>query len=118
MLEARPSGVVRRNLKAGTLWPFRIVPMPREGAQRALDFIGKRLGATYDPLDVAFIMVRHLFPLLKFHYSNHLSFTCGELVTRAWRAGHCDLFPGVNAAEIVPCDFARFLPPDARDRVL
>lgn len=117
VLEARPAGVVRRNLKCATPYPFRIVPMPREEAYRALDFIGTRLGATYDPLDVAFIIMRHLFPLLPLHYSNHRSFTCGELVVRAWRAGHCDLFPDRKAAEIIPADFSRFLPPDARDTV-
>ena len=118
VLEARPQGVVRRNLKRGTLYPFRVVPMPREGATRALDFIRKRLGATYDPLDIAFIVMRHLFPLLPLYYTNHSSFTCGELVTRAWRAGRCDLLPDTNPAEVIPADFARFLPCDAHDQVL
>lgn len=118
VLEARPQGVVRRNLKQGTLYPFRVIPMPREGAERALNFIRLRLGGDYDPVDIAFIIMRHTFPLLPLHYSNHSSFTCGELVVRAWRAGRCDLFPEENAAEIIPADFCRFLPPDAHDQVL
>ncbi|RYX82643.1 hypothetical protein EON83_18260 [bacterium] len=118
VLEARPQGVVRRNLKRGELYPFRVIPMPREGSIRALDFIRRRLGATYDPLDIAFIIIRHTFPLLRFQYRNHSSFTCGELVLRAWRAGHCDLLPDLPAAEVIPADFARFLPCDAHDTVL
>ena len=118
VLEARPQGVVRRNLKQGTLYPFRVIPMPREGHVRALDFIRRRLGSTYDPIDIAFIIMRHTFPLLRIHYNNHCSFTCGELLVRAWRAGHHDLFPDQSASEIIPADFSRFLPPDAQDMVL
>ena len=118
VLEARPNGVVRRNLKKVGEEVFRTVPMPREGAEKAIRFARSRLGSTYDPLDVAFIIIRHTFPLLPLHYSNHCSFTCGELVARAWRAGGCNLFPDKQAAEIIPADFSRFLPRDARDQVL
>lgn len=120
VLEARPNGVVRRDLKESSDGEkvFRTVPMPQEGAEKAIHFARKRLGATYDPFDIAFIIVRHLFPLLHIRYSNHASFTCGELVARAWRAGGCDLFPDQQASEIIPADLSRFLPRDAQDQTL
>ncbi len=118
VLEARPSGVVRRDLKEQGEQVFRAVPMPREGADKAVHFVQSRLGSTYDPLDVAFIILRHLFPLWPIAYSNHCSFTCGELVARAWRAGDCDLFPDRQASEVIPSDFSRFLPRDSQDQVL
>lgn len=117
-LEARPTGVVRRDLNKTSGEVFRAVRMPREGGESAIRFAQKRLGSTYDPLNVLFIIVRHTFPLLPLRYSNHCSFTCGELVARAWRAGGCDLFPGKQAAEIIPADFSRFLPRDSQDQVL
>jgi len=118
VLEARPNGVVRRDLRGQSAEVFRAAPMPREGGERAIRFAQHRLGATYDPFDIAFIILRHTFPLLRIHYSNHSSFTCGELVARAWRAGGLDLFPERQASEIIPADFSRFLPRDSQDQVL
>lgn len=120
VLEARPNGVVRRDLQSSGEGEkvFRTVPMPEEGTEKAIHFVQSRIGATYDPIDIAFIILRHLFPLWPIRYSNHRSFTCGELMARAWRAGGCDLFPQRQASEIIPADFSRFLPRDARDQVL
>jgi len=118
VLEARPNGVVRRDLRGQSGDVFRAARMPREGVERAIHFAQSRIGATYDPFDIAFIIMRHTFPLLPLHYSNRSSFTCGELVARAWRAGGLDLFPERQASEIIPADFSRFLPRDSQDQVL
>jgi uncharacterized protein YycO len=120
VLEARPNGVVRRDLQSSNEGEkvFRTVPMPEEGGDKAIHFVQSRIGSTYDPIDIAFIILRHTFPLWPIRYSNHRSFTCGELVARAWRAGGCDLFPNKQAAEVIPADFSRFLPRDSQDQVL
>lgn len=117
-LEARVNGVIRRDISRDKQLVFRFVPMPREGAGQALQFIRESLGANYDLVDIAAIIVNHSFPKLRVNYSNSASFTCGELVAKAWKEAGVDLFPDTKPELIVPGDFARFLPMDARDRVL
>ena len=117
-LEARVPGVLRRDISAQDKHlVFRFIPMPREGAQIALDFARKNLGANYDPLDILAIMINHTFPKLRLNYSNETRFTCGELVAEAWQEAGVDLFPRIKSELVVPGDFARYLPVDARDRV-
>ena len=116
-LEARVPGVIRRDISQDKQLVFRFIPMPREGAQIALDFARKNLGANYDPLDILAIMINHTFPKLRLNYSNETRFTCGELVAEAWQEAGVDLFPGIKSELVVPGDFARYLPVDARDRV-
>lgn len=115
VLEARPSGVVRRDIKreAGNI--VRIIPMPNKSGADAVSFAEKCLGANYDPLDILFIVLRQCFPKSRFTYSNHKRFVCSELVVLAWRSAGIDLFPDCSPDTIRPGDFAQFLPPDARD---
>ena len=115
-LEARVPGVLRRDISRDKQLVFRFVPMPREGAQIALDFARKNLGANYDPIDIAAIIINHTFPKLRINYSNPSSFTCGELVAEAWQAAGVELFPEIESELVVPGDFGRYLPVDARDR--
>ncbi len=115
MVEARPGGVVRRDLTEEEDMAFRIIPMPEEYGQKALDYGRCCLGRNYDVLDCVFIVLRHYFPSVRFTYSNHNSFVCSELVVMAWRSAGLDLFPGKNAALIIPADFETFLPPDSVD---
>lgn len=115
-LEARVPGVLRRDISRDKQLVFRFVPMPREGAQIALDFARKNLGANYDPLDVLAIMINHTLPKLRLNYSNESRFTCGELIAEAWQAAGVNLFPDIKSELVVPGDFARHLPVDARDR--
>ena len=117
-LEARVNGVIRRDIERDKQLVFRVVPMPREGAHDALGFIRRNLGANYDLVDVAAIIINHSLPKLRINYSNPGSFTCGELVAEAWKAAGVDLFPDMKSELVVPGDFARFLPVDARDRVI
>ncbi len=115
-LEARVNGVIRRDISRDQQLVFRFVPMPRDGAQVALDYIRERLGANYDPIDILAIMVNHTFPKLRVNYSNSDSFTCGELVAKAWDVAGINLFPEKRAELVIPGDFAQFLPVDSRDR--
>lgn len=118
MLEARPSGVVRRDLRKETNMVFRVIPMPEDAAPKALEYVRCCLGANYDILDVVFIILRQYLPELRFTYSNHNSFVCSELVVLAWRNAGLDLFPDKVAATIIPADFEKFLPPDSRDEII
>jgi cell wall-associated NlpC family hydrolase len=115
VVEARPSGVVRRDLKEEEDMVFRIIPMPEEKGQAALDYGRCCLGRNYDVLDIFFIILRHYFPWLRINYSNHDSLVCSELVVNAWRGAGLDLFPGEQSALLIPADFEPFLPPDAQD---
>lgn len=117
-LEARPGGVVRRDLSRDPDAVFRVIPMPEEHGQQALDAARCCLGNNYDLLDIAFIMMRHWFPRLRFSYSNHNSLVCSELVVLAWRHVGLDLFPDQAPELVIPADFRAFLPPDSRDETL
>jgi uncharacterized protein YycO len=115
VVEARPSGVVRRDLTQCSDMAFRIIPMPEEHGQVALDYARCCLGRNYDVIDVFFIILRHYFPQVPITYSNHNSFVCSELVVNAWRRAGLDLFPRRKSSLIIPADFERFLPPDTHD---
>lgn len=118
VLEARPNGVVRRDIvnEPGNI--FRIIPMPREGVERVLQAGRCCLGRRYDLLSVLFIVLNHTFPRLRLHWSSEDSFVCGEFVVYCWREAELDLFPGQNAGQVIPADFQCFLPTDARDMTM
>ncbi|PQV64704.1 hypothetical protein B1R32_104203 [Abditibacterium utsteinense] len=118
VLEARVSGVVRRDLTCTRDFVFRVVPMPETASREVLDYARGKLGLNYDFVDVFFIVLRHYFPLIRFTYPTHNSFVCSELIVVAWRRAGLDLFPGVEAATVIPADFEQFLPPDSRDETL
>ena len=115
VLESRPQGVVRRNIALEPDNVIRVIPMPSEGSDRALEYCRCCLGKRYDILDVVFIVLRHSFPTIRLPYSSDDALVCSELVVRAWRAGGVDLFPGLEAALIIPGDFQGFLPVDSED---
>jgi cell wall-associated NlpC family hydrolase len=115
VIEARPAGVVRRDLTQCHDMAFRVIPMPEEHGQDALDYARCCLGGNYDVIDVFFIILRHYFTRIRFTYSNHDSFVCSELVVNAWRRAGLNLFPDQTSALLIPADFEPFLPPDAQD---
>lgn len=118
VLEARITGVVRRDLTNTSDCVFRVIPMPETHTREVLDYARGKLGLNYDFLDVIFIVLRHYFPLLRVSYANHNSFVCSELLVVAWRRVGLDMSPGAEAACVIPGDFEQFLPPDARDETL
>lgn len=118
VLEARPHGVLRRNIANEPGNVFRIIPMDQTRGPQALEYCRNCLGKRYDILDVVFIMMRQSFPNVRINYSNHDSLVCSELVVLAWRHAGLDLFPGQAAAAIIPGDFQRFLPVDSHDMTL
>ena len=118
VLEARPSGVVRRDIvhEPGNI--FRIIPMPRENVSTVLNAGRCCLGKRYDLLSVLFIVLNHSFPRLRLHWSSENSFVCGEFVVYCWREAGLDLFPDQNAGQVIPADFQPFLPTDSHDMTL
>ena len=118
VLEARPSGVVRRDISKDPTMVFRIIPMPDGTGCPALDWARDQLGCKYDVMDVVFIILRTYFPCLKIPYVDRDSFFCSEIPILGWRHAGLDLFPGRRAQELIPGDFEQFLPPDARDETL
>ena len=115
VVEARPRGVVRRDLRGpdGDK-DFQVVPAPcsRDIAVQALRNAETHIGQGYDPLNVlALILDRALW--LQLPTIPNQSWACGELVTECFRQAGFDLLPGMDAADTLPSDFARYLPPDS-----
>jgi uncharacterized protein YycO len=115
IIEARPRGVVRRNLR-GPDGDRHFVAIPyetfmtKEQAEVALAWAANQLGDGYDPLDVAAMVLERIFSSLKISYVSHDKYSCGEFVTRALRAAGVDLFPERLADRILPSEFEQFLP--------
>ncbi len=118
VLEARPNGVVRRDISKDPKMVFRVIPMPDGAGTPALDWARDKLGAKYDVFNVLIIIVRTYFPRLHVPHINRNSFFCSEIPVIGWQRAGLDLFPGRLAEELIPGDFAQFLPPDSRDESL
>ena len=118
VLEARPQGVVRRNIINHPKVVVRVIPMPVEQGEAAVKYARSCVGKNYDILDALFIMLRHQFPRVPIKYSNHESLVCSELVVLAWRKAGLDLFPDTDAAAVIPGQFQAFLPVDSYDTTL
>ncbi len=115
VVEARPRGVVRRDLRGpdGDK-DFQVVPAPckRSVAVQALHNAESHIGKGYDPLNViALVLDRALWA--KIPSINNERWSCGELVTDAFRNAGFDPLPGMEAEDVLPSDFARYLPPDS-----
>lgn len=111
VVEARPRGVVQDTLR-DRLHDFMVVPAPQGRGAAALAWAASKIGDSYDTLDVAVIVLEHLFTHLHLNYAPRDRFTCAEFVARAFAQVGVELFPDRDVAEVVPGDFARFLPPE------
>lgn len=118
VVEARPSGVVRRDIAHEEGNVFRVIPMPAAHATPALTYATACLGMPYDVLCVVSVVLHEYVPRFRFPYCNSERLMCAELVVRAWREAGVDLFPGCDAEQVIPADFQAHLPPDSRDMQL
>ena len=115
VVEARPQGVVSRDLRGPEGTHFcAILPDPDGHGPAALAWAQGQIGGRYDRWDVLVIILEHIFTHLHLSYAPPGRFSCGEFIARAFEEVGARLFPGREAADIVPGDFARFLPPDTR----
>jgi hypothetical protein len=115
VVEARPRGVVRRDLRGpdGDK-DFVVIPAPcdRETAVRALRWAEDRIGLGYDPLNTMAMVIDRSIPFVNIPPLPNHRFSCGELVTKALREAGFDPLPGMEAEDVLPSDYMRFLPAD------
>ena len=115
VVEARPRGVVRRDLrgpdgdKAFVVLPAERLGMTREQAIKALRWAEDRIGLGYDPLNVFTMILDRSLPCWRVPSVENQRYACGELVVDGLRTVGCDPFPGGDAADVLPGDFMRFL---------
>jgi hypothetical protein len=112
VIEARIPQVMRRNLRNQLDgYHFLVVRAPdREAGCRALAWAEKRVGARYDLLSLACLVLSRLLgcrALCRIACAGR--FVCGSFVVRAFEAAGVDLFPGRCAGEITPSDFRALL---------
>ena len=116
VVEARPRGVVRRDLRGPDGDKvFSVVPAPcsRDKAIAALQYAESKIGQGYDPINVGVLVLDRTVPWLQLPALHNDCYSCGELVTEALRHAGFDPLPGTQAADVLPSDFMKYLPPDA-----
>ncbi|HET6383879.1 MAG TPA: hypothetical protein VFJ58_10845 [Armatimonadota bacterium] len=119
VIEARPKGVVSRNLKGSIGSHYgSVIPAPAGKGDAALQWARTQIGAKYDRWDTLVIILEHVFTHLHLNYTPPGRFSCGEFVTEAFRQSGVDLFPGRDSAGIDPADFQPLLPPGSTIRPL
>jgi len=115
VVEARPQGVVSRDLRGPEGTHFcAVLPDPNRRGRAALDWAQGQIGGRYDRWDVLVIILEHVFTHLHLNYAPPGRFSCGEFVARAFEEAGVCLFPDRDAEGTVPGDFARLLPPGAQ----
>lgn len=111
VVEARPKGVVRRDLRSHEGGRhYRVAPAPEGKGEAALRWALGKLGAGYDRLDIAIIVLERMFRHLHINYTPRSKFSCGEFVAMAFQQVGAPLFPDHTPAEVTPADFAALLP--------
>lgn len=113
VVEARPRGVIERDLNGpdGDK-AFDVIEAPdgREKGEAALQWALSQVGKSYDKKGVAVLVADRMLRSVKLKDKDRDKFSCGELVTCAFLNAGVELFPDRNPGDIVPADFARFLP--------
>jgi len=116
VIESRITGVVKRDLSQTKVrLHFRVIPAPGgpEVGRAALAWAQTQIGVRYAYGSVfALVLDRLLERLLgplDIIWRQRDRVSCGELVARAYEVAGVQLFPGSEAEEVAPWDFARLL---------
>jgi len=110
VIEARPRGVVRRNLQEAGEHYYIVIPAPKNSGERALQWAKEQLGDGYDVPGVLVLVLERLFDNLHLNYKpSHNRFSCGELVLCAFRETGTNLLPEHSPDTVVPADFAQLI---------
>jgi uncharacterized protein YycO len=110
VVEARPRGVVRRDLRAAGEHDYVIIPAPENGGAKALQWAEEQLGDGYDVPGVVALILDRLFTNLHINFKPpHNRFSCCELVLCAFRETGTNLLPELTPDTAVPADFAQLL---------
>ena len=112
IIEARPPVVARHDL-AGREEGMVVVPAPGGLGKEALAHAEAHLGDQFDKDDMFVILLDHLIMNLHIKYDPKGKFTCAELIAKVFDEAGLKLFPEKDLDEVVPGDFARFLPEGA-----
>jgi|GEM_PF-1332146 len=118
VIESRPMGVVRRDLRdVDDIHYFVVIPAPSGAGRAALAWAETRIGDGYDNTGVAVMLLDRIFTTFRLNYAAKDKWTCGQFVATAFdKAGVC-LFPDLDLVEVEPADFQRFLPPEKIPRI-
>lgn len=110
VVEARPRGVVCRDLNGpdGDK-SYDVIAAPENRGAEALRWAQKQIGKRYGKSDVFVLIMERVFRNLKFNYQTRSQFSCGELVTCAFKNAGVMLFPDINAEIVVPADFGQLI---------
>lgn len=112
VIEARPRGVVRRDLRTreGGCF-FKVIPAPHDVGYRALEWARLEIGASYDKLGVLALILDRVFALYHINSKPRKNrFSCAEFVAQAFSHSGARLFPDIADEDVIPADFARLLP--------
>lgn len=110
VIEARPRGVVRRDLRGKEgAHHYIVLPQSESAGMNALAWAESKIGDRYDHLDIFVIVAERVFRHLRINYTARNKFTCGKFIACAFSETGADLFPGRNTAGIVPANFAHFV---------
>lgn len=112
-VEARTPGVVRQDLR-GRENDYVVAPAPEGKGKAALAWAETQVGDAYDELDIAVIILDRLCRFIHFNYTPRNKFSCGEFVAVAFDKAGAHLFPKRDLGDVVPGDFARFVPQKER----
>ena len=111
VVEARPVGVVRRDLSLpGNDGHFRVIAAPPGKGRAALRWAEKQIGDGYAPFSVLTLVCDRLFRNWNINITQPDQYSCGELVAESFAESGVALFPGRANEQVAPWDFARFLP--------
>ena len=111
VIEAVPSGVACRNVNPdGRKRYFVTIAPPQESRARALAWAQTQIGDGYDSRDMFGLVLDRLLAHVHVNYVAGDGYTCGEFVALAFERAGVRLFPDIDAEDVLPADFARFLP--------
>ena len=113
VVEAVPSGVLCRDVNPdGRKRSFVTIPAPDGAGLSALAWAQTQIGDGYDSANLIGLVLDRMLTRMHVNYVAGDRFTCGEFVATAFERAGARLFPDIDSADVVPADFARFVPPD------
>jgi len=115
-LEATLKGVGYRSLR-GKENSYVVVPAPKGHGREALAWAKTQIGASYDRFDLVVIVLDKLFRCLHFNYTSPGKYSCGEFVETAYEKAGIRLIPDRDLDDVVPGDFARYVPAAERRQI-
>jgi len=115
-IEASLKGVGYRDLR-GPGNSYVVVPAPAGNGRAAGAWAKTQIGDSYAGLDLAVIVLDKFFRFLHFNYTPPGKYSCGEFVETAYEKAGARLIPDRDLDDVVPGDFARFVPAAERRQI-